>query len=58
MKKTLLILSLFLVISTIQSQEGVPKPFADQQEDQLLPTDPKVKIGTLSNGLKYYIKKK
>lgn len=57
MKKTLLILSFFLVISTIQSQEGVSKPLTDQQEDQLIPTDSKVKIGTLSNGLKYYIKR-
>lgn len=45
-----------LMISTIHSQEGVSKPLAGLQEDQLLPIDPNVKIGKLSNGLKYYIK--
>jgi zinc protease len=60
MKSLSLMLVAFLVGCAATQNQPAPTPVAEEQTsaaDQVLPVDPQVQVGTLDNGLRYFIRK-
>ncbi len=53
---TLLLAALFLVPAAAQAPQAVPSAALTAPLDARLPLDPQVRVGTLANGLRYYIR--